>query len=493
MEKHYYTNKLVKMGKWPLWPLDCDAWFSHDGSLYFEKSFGIPKGLLMIFTLDNGYEHAYVPVSYFETLYARIRAINKEDYKNLEKILKKFYSFKEKTKKAIVKLHKKDLGELSSRELSELYVANRDLAHQVTIYDQFGWLAEEYWKPLMDEVIVRKLKIPKDSDEYHRVLFALTVPEEISTTLEEKRAVLKASIAVKKSPKVLTKEGEKLAEEFGWMPVFAYGDAWGAEHYSEELSKTVEKEFTVLEKEYAVLAEYTAVRQKNIDDIVKKYKLDSRDLQHFIDFGLALDGRNEAEYLVSYIGFYLVPLYHEIIRRLGVTVAELRKLFEKDIVACLAGMADVRKLLDAKGDIVGYGYDEEMRSRIEFNSAEARKLFDHVESVVKSVQGNNELKGVCASRGKAIGKARIVPSPADNGKVQEGDILITHATTVDYLPAMKKAAAIITEVGGLTCHAAVVSREFGIPCVVALKNAMKNFKDGDMVEVDADKGLVRKL
>lgn len=58
---------------------------------------------------------------------------------------------------------------------------------------------------------------------------------------------------------------------------------------------------------------------------------------------------------------------------------------------------------------------------------------------------------------------------------------------------MKKAAAIITEVGGLTCHAAVVSREFGIPCVVALKNAMKNFKDGEVIEVDADKGLVRKI
>jgi pyruvate,water dikinase len=58
---------------------------------------------------------------------------------------------------------------------------------------------------------------------------------------------------------------------------------------------------------------------------------------------------------------------------------------------------------------------------------------------------------------------------------------------------MKKAAAIITEVGGLTCHAAVISREFEIPCIVALKNAMKNFKDGDLVEVDADKGVVRIL
>jgi pyruvate,water dikinase len=58
---------------------------------------------------------------------------------------------------------------------------------------------------------------------------------------------------------------------------------------------------------------------------------------------------------------------------------------------------------------------------------------------------------------------------------------------------MKKAAAIVTEVGGLTCHAAVISREFDIPCVVSLKDAMSQFKDGDIIEVDANHGIVRAL
>ena len=64
---------------------------------------------------------------------------------------------------------------------------------------------------------------------------------------------------------------------------------------------------------------------------------------------------------------------------------------------------------------------------------------------------------------------------------------------VDNLPAMKKAAAFVTESGGLTCHAAVVAREFGVPCIVGYKNAMSDFRDGDMVEVDADNGIVRKV
>ena len=58
---------------------------------------------------------------------------------------------------------------------------------------------------------------------------------------------------------------------------------------------------------------------------------------------------------------------------------------------------------------------------------------------------------------------------------------------------MKRATAFVTEIGRLTCHAAVVAREYGVPCVVGLKNATKNFKDGDMVEVDANKGIVKKL
>jgi len=81
----------------------------------------------------------------------------------------------------------------------------------------------------------------------------------------------------------------------------------------------------------------------------------------------------------------------------------------------------------------------------------------------------------------------------DNHKVNQGDIMIAHATSVDSLPPMKRAAAFVTEIGGLTCHAAVVSREFGVPCIVSLKNATKNFKDGDLVEVNATKGTVKKL
>lgn len=66
-------------------------------------------------------------------------------------------------------------------------------------------------------------------------------------------------------------------------------------------------------------------------------------------------------------------------------------------------------------------------------------------------------------------------------------------TSPDFVPLMKKAKAIVTDEGGLSCHAAIVSREMGLPCVIGTKNATKVFKDGDMIEVDANKGFVRKI
>ena len=79
------------------------------------------------------------------------------------------------------------------------------------------------------------------------------------------------------------------------------------------------------------------------------------------------------------------------------------------------------------------------------------------------------------------------------GKMEQGDIMLSHTTFPALVPAMKKAAAIITEDGGITCHAAIVARELQTPCVVGCKNATYILKDGDMVEVDANKGIVKKI
>jgi len=79
----------------------------------------------------------------------------------------------------------------------------------------------------------------------------------------------------------------------------------------------------------------------------------------------------------------------------------------------------------------------------------------------------------------------------DMPKMKKGDIMLSETTYPALVPAMKKAAAIVTNIGGLTCHAAIVARELKIPCVVGTKIATKVLHDGQLVEVDADKGIVK--
>lgn len=104
-----------------------------------------------------------------------------------------------------------------------------------------------------------------------------------------------------------------------------------------------------------------------------------------------------------------------------------------------------------------------------------------------------EIRGIAASSGKAKGKVRIILSEADFTRFKPGEILITRSTNPAWTPLIAIAKAVVTELGGSLSHAAIVSREFGIPCVVGVQKATEVFKDRDLVEVDAERGVVRKL
>lgn len=103
-----------------------------------------------------------------------------------------------------------------------------------------------------------------------------------------------------------------------------------------------------------------------------------------------------------------------------------------------------------------------------------------------------ELKGQPASLGKASERAVVVLDSTSAIKIMTaGDILVAPYTTVEYLPAMKKAGAIVTETGGITSHAAIVSREFKIPCIIGVNDVTKILKTGDRIVVDADSGTIK--
>ncbi len=100
------------------------------------------------------------------------------------------------------------------------------------------------------------------------------------------------------------------------------------------------------------------------------------------------------------------------------------------------------------------------------------------------------VRGLGAAPGSASGRVRILADPHDTAAFRDGEILVAHMTTPDWVPLMRRAAAIVTDSGGMTCHAAIVTRELGIPCVVGTGEATKRLRNDELVTVDATHGTV---
>jgi phosphohistidine swiveling domain-containing protein len=111
----------------------------------------------------------------------------------------------------------------------------------------------------------------------------------------------------------------------------------------------------------------------------------------------------------------------------------------------------------------------------------------------KEVQEIKEFKGQPAFKGKTIGRVKVVLGVKDLDKVEKGDILVAAMTMPKYITAMKRASAFVTDEGGITCHAAIVSREMKKPCIIGTKIATQALKDNMRVEVDGFAGTIKIL
>jgi pyruvate,water dikinase len=170
--------------------------------------------------------------------------------------------------------------------------------------------------------------------------------------------------------------------------------------------------------------------------------------------------------------------------------AEARVLSDDEIIK----LAELGEIIEEH-----YGKPQDIEWAVENN-----KIYIVQSRPITTIKGKKEekeeeveeaevlVRGLGASPGIGVGRVKIIFSEKEIGKVEEGDILVTTMTTPDMVPAMRKASAIVTDEGGMTCHAAIVSRELGVPAVVGTGNATKVLKDGMTVTVDGDKGIVYK-
>jgi phosphohistidine swiveling domain-containing protein len=189
--------------------------------------------------------------------------------------------------------------------------------------------------------------------------------------------------------------------------------------------------------------------------------------------------------------YYVFCLLHYVAERLRISYEEISTFTVEEVHDILSGKAklnkDEAKKRQAKVMLI---YQKDKPLEI-YYGRDAEQMFEIAKGVAES---KNELKGFVASRGSKgdviRGKARIVID-ALKDRFEEGEILITSMTRIEFVPLMKKAKMIITDEGGIACHAAIVSRELGIPCIVGTKYATHIIKSGDIIEADLKEGRVR--
>jgi len=188
--------------------------------------------------------------------------------------------------------------------------------------------------------------------------------------------------------------------------------------------------------------------------------------------------------------YYSLPLYDEIARRLKLTRIQVSYLLSAEIASCLKKGKSI-SISEIKKRQKGFlAYFKNNKVTV---STDKKLIAKFKKYVVEDDSDKKVIKGITACGGRAKGIVRLVKTVKDLDKIKKGDILVAITTHPDFVPAMQKAGAIVTDEGGLTSHAAIVAREMNKPCLVGCKSAVRTLRDGDEVEVDATKGEVKIL
>ncbi len=365
------------------------------------------------------------------------------------------------------------MGWIIIPELSIDYV--EDQFHK-ELEKRFGSKARDFFAILTANAYSTYLN--DEENELRIILEMVKDNDELAANLDD-FGKLRASL--KKNPKLWSLI-EKHTKRFFWIN-FNYVDTKPLKEV-DFVKKLVE-----LAKEKPVKINQMLSRKENLLkklNLKKKHKLSA--LISALELLPAVQDRRKA-YLIQF-AYHMNELFKELANRTGIAEDHFCSMKYSEIIDVVkTGKFNLKKLEKRKKRFIAFTHDQ----MIDWYNGETAIKVEKKIAPVKIKKNIKEFRGRIASAGKAKGRVALVTSATQIKKVKKGNILVSSNTTPDYLPAMEKAAAIITEKGGIASHAAVVSRELGVPCVTGILNITNVLKDGDIVEVDADEGVVRKI
>lgn len=393
---------------------------------------------------------------------------------------------------------KRNLRNRTDQELLSEVLEFSEKFFQLYSYGTFssliGYFGDNLIYKRSEEILKKKLKDPKDISAY---LIDLTNPPKRLKAarrdlkiLELARMVKNEGLKTKKEISIaLRKEIKDVKEEFGWLSFdFCDASVWEEKNY---LDLIYENSKDDTDDKIRALKNYEESTAKKFINAIKKLGLTQKERKVFeLIRNLAYyKWAREFEFQEGLFNFK--RLQDELGARIGLTTIENKYLLFDEFSEALRNPAGYRRKI--KKRLKNFLVIDGKKTRI-FEGGEAKIRFKEFNFEKKFTSKNmEELIGTTANLGEAKGRVKIINFKSEMGKMQKGDIIVSQATGPELLPAMRKAAAIVTNEGGITCHAAIVSRELGIPCVIGTKIATQVLKDGDEIEVDANKGLIKIL
>lgn len=421
----------------------------------------------------------------------------------IEKKLEGNPRFIEKMNRVSIESQKKLLN--IKKQLEKVNFSKLTNEKLVGLYNQFceaykGLYAAFHLAVYIDSIeykakrwLLNELKKIKRNKEFNDYFIKLSAWPEPSLLQEEELSLVEIAVKIKTKKGDADKLLDKHTTKFAGLPVVNDEiKPWDKKHFQNQLDKLLNKSQNELVEKLKKMRSYRSQIKKNQLTLFNELSTPQLIQNFFRLIGLStwirLVSRNT--FALSHYGSR--NLFGEIGRRNGLTAEDIKWLIpsETENLIFTGRIPSAKKLNDRKFASVLLFRNGKYKI---FEGKKADTFIKKEVEKLPSLSKSDFIRGAIAYTGIVQGSVKLILTQKDIAKMQKGNILVARMTTPEIVPAARLAAAIVTDEGGITCHAAIISRELKIPCIIGTKFATKILKDNDLVIVDADQGIVKLL
>ena len=374
---------------------------------------------------------------------------------------------------------KKYLNTLTNPELLKFFVKWQNLYEEFWVHGAVPEICNWGGEKLVAEILENKIGQSEKFNKYYELLSA---PTQLSFYQTEEVELLKI-LKYKSKSKIFNQKISEHQQQYFWLLNNYYRTKILSVNYFKERLKGIKNGRA---KIYRIINQLKATITKK-RQLIRKLKISQKEkaVIEGLDFGICWQDRRKA--VIMQVNHSLDLFLWEIAQRTTYQFNELKSLLSFEVAQIIQGKQISQSVIKQRDKYFVFWYDKEKLSYLEGKSA--KTIADKFTIGKKNVQ---EIKGLVVSKGQKVrGKVRVIKSFQQLKSFKKGEILVTPMTSPEYVVAMRKAKAIITDGGSMTCHAAIVARELKIPCIVNTKMATKILKNGDLVEVSSERGYVK--